>query len=131
MVRSVFIRFVARVDQLFLLCVLITTFRIGFFSRVRDVAVIHPTVQTMLNVKMSSRFPTMILMLDFYFLTAVISVFSLTVLESINRRFNQLNTTAESRSVSGALLSPLYIGVLYFLGREITQMVSRQTIVSL
>jgi len=33
----------------------------------RDIAVIHPTVQTMLNTKISSRFPSMILMLDFYF----------------------------------------------------------------
>lgn len=91
---------------------------------VRDIAVIHPTVQTMLNVKISSRFPTMILMLDFYFLAAVIGCFSVTAKESIERRYNEQNTTAESRSVSVALLSPLYIGVLYFLGREITQMVS-------
>lgn len=90
----------------------------------RDVAVIHPTVQTMLNTKISSRFPTMILMLDFYFLAAVIGAFSMTSLQSIDRRFNELNTTADSRSVSAALLSPLYIGALYFLLREITQMIS-------
>jgi hypothetical protein len=91
---------------------------------VRDIAVIHPTVQTMLNVKISSRFPTMILLLDFYFLAMVIGCFSFTAQESIERRFNKQNTTAQSRSVSVALLSPLYIGSLYFLGREITQMVS-------
>lgn len=90
----------------------------------RDSAVIHPTVQTMLNNKISSRFPTMILMLDFYFLLAVIAALSITARESISRRFNPLNETNKSRSVSGALLSPLYIGSLYFLGREITQMVS-------
>mmetsp|Transcript_17798 Transcript_17798/g.37141 ORF Transcript_17798/g.37141 Transcript_17798/m.37141 type:complete len:913 (-) Transcript_17798:754-3492(-) len=90
----------------------------------RDVAVIHPTVQTALNSKISSRFPTMILMLDFYFLAATIGSFSLTSLESIERRFNELNTTNADRSVSGALLSPLYIGALYFLLREITQMIS-------
>ncbi|KAL7472208.1 hypothetical protein ACHAXS_012526 [Conticribra weissflogii] len=90
----------------------------------RDVAVIHPTVQTALNSKISSRFPTMILMLDFYFLAATIGSFSLTSLESIERRFNDLNTTNADRSVSGALLSPLYIGGLYFLLREITQMIS-------
>ena len=78
----------------------------------------------MLNVKISSRFPTMILLLDFYFLAMVIGCFSFTAQESINRRFNEQNTTAQSRSVSVALLSPLYIGSLYFLGREITKMVS-------
>ena len=45
---------------------------------VRESAVIHPAVQTMLNNKISSRFPTMILMLDFYFLAAVIGFFVIT-----------------------------------------------------
>jgi len=90
----------------------------------RDIAVIHPTVQTMLNTKISSRFPTMILMLDFYFLAAVIAAFSITSRESLERRFNPLNETNSERAVSGKLLSPLYIGAIYFLGREITQMIS-------
>mmetsp|Transcript_16091 Transcript_16091/g.34795 ORF Transcript_16091/g.34795 Transcript_16091/m.34795 type:complete len:875 (-) Transcript_16091:338-2962(-) len=90
----------------------------------REIAVIHPTVQTMLNTKISSRFPTMILMLDFYFLAAVIGTFSITSRESLERRYNPLNESNSSRSVSGALLSPLFIGALYFLGREITQMIS-------
>lgn len=90
----------------------------------QEVAVIHPIVQTMLNAKISSRFPTMILMLDFYFLAAVICTFSITSRESLERRFNPLNETNSSRSVSGALLSPLFIGALYFLGREVTQMIS-------
>jgi len=93
----------------------------------RDIAVIHPTVQTMLNVKISSRFPTMILMLDFYFLAATIASFSITSRESLDRRFNPQNTTNKDRAVSGALLSPLYIAAIYFLGREITQMISVRT----
>lgn len=108
---------------IFFTCVL-TYASTKILHRVRDIAVIHPTVQTMLNVKISSRFPTMILLLDFYFLAMVIGCFSFTAQESIERRFNKQNTTAQSRSVSVALLSPLYIGSLYFLGREITQMVS-------
>eukprot|EP00578_Thalassiosira_sp_NH16_P023365 CAMPEP_0181096198 /NCGR_PEP_ID=MMETSP1071-20121207/10906_1 /TAXON_ID=35127 /ORGANISM="Thalassiosira sp., Strain NH16" /LENGTH=846 /DNA_ID=CAMNT_0023178593 /DNA_START=103 /DNA_END=2643 /DNA_ORIENTATION=+ len=103
---------------------------IGFLTGIQkmpewlqDVAVIHPTVQTMLNTKISSRFPTMILMLDFYFLAAVIGFFSITCRESLDRRFN----TQDMRSVTGAMLSPLYIGTLYFLGREITQMISVRT----
>ena len=90
----------------------------------KDVAVIHPTVQNMLNTKISSRFPTMILMLDFYTLVAVIGAFSITSRESLDRRFNPLNDTDALRSVSPALLSPLYIGAVHFLRREITQMIS-------
>jgi len=90
----------------------------------RDVAVIHPTVQEMLNNKISSRFPTMILMLDFYFIVATIGTFAITSIQSLERRFNVLNTSLESRSVSFALCTPLYIGSVYFLFREITQMIS-------
>jgi len=94
---------------------------------VRESAVIHPAVQTMLNNKISSRFPTMILMLDFYFLAAVIGFFVITSNQSINRRFNKQNDgdfTVNGRAVSAALLSPLYLGAIYFSGREITQMIS-------
>ncbi|KAL7542183.1 hypothetical protein ACHAWF_007110 [Thalassiosira exigua] len=90
----------------------------------QDVAVVHPTVQTMLNTKISSRFPTMILLLDFYFLVGIIATFSITSIEALKRRFNPLNDTNDLRSVSGAMLSALYIGALYFLIREITQMIS-------
>lgn len=119
----------------------------------RDVAVIHPTVQTMLNTKITSRlvyvdddnlcsspveliltthgsslhvsrFPTMILMLDFYFLAAIIGAFSVSSLQSIERRNNPNNTEFSDRAVSFALLSPLYIGSFYFLTREITQFIS-------
>jgi len=90
----------------------------------RDKAVLHPTVQTMLNQKMSSRFPTMILLLDFYFLCAIIAAFSFASEQSIDRRFNVLNDTTESKQVSVALLSPLYIGALYFIMREIIQLIS-------
>ncbi|KAL7551087.1 hypothetical protein ACHAWF_014305 [Thalassiosira exigua] len=89
----------------------------------RDVAVIRPTVQTMLNAKISLRFPTMILMLDFYFLLGAIGGCSITADESLSRRFNPLNTTNASRSVSGALLSLLYIRVLYFFVWEVRQMI--------
>ena len=75
----------------------------------RDIAVIHPTVQTMLNTKISSRFPTMILMLDFYFLAAVIGFFSITSRESLDRRWN-----SDDRSVTVNMLSPLYIGCVRF-----------------
>ena len=71
-----------------------------------------------------SRFPTMILMLDFYFLAAIIGTFYVTSLQSIERRNNPNNTEFSDRAVTVALLSPLYIGAFYFLIREITQFIS-------
>lgn len=57
-----------------------------------------------------SRFPTMILMLDFYFLAAVIAAFYVTSLQSLERRNNPNNTDESDRAVAMSLLSPLYIG---------------------
>ena len=53
--------------------------------------------------------------------------FCVTLEQSINRRFNKQNDgdfTVNGRAVSAALLSPLYLGAIYFSGREITQMIS-------
>jgi hypothetical protein len=93
----------------------------------------------------------MILMLDFYFLAAIIGAFSNASLQSIERRNNPNNTEFSDRAVTFATLSPLYIGyvvtrsscflscshticltnlpsllfsAIYFLIREITQMIS-------
>lgn len=66
----------------------------------------------------------MILMLDFYFLAAIIGTFSVASLQSLERRNNPNNTEFSDRAVTFALLSPLYIGAFYFLTREITQFIS-------
>jgi hypothetical protein len=63
-------------------------------------------------------------MLDFYFLAAIIGAFSVSSLQSLERRNNPNNTEFSDRAVSFALLSPLYIGSFYFLTREITQFIS-------
>jgi hypothetical protein len=52
----------------------------------------------------------MILLLDFYFLAAIIGAFSVSCLQSIERRNNPNNTEFSDRAVTFALLSPLYIG---------------------
>lgn len=82
-------------------------------------AVVLPSVQVLLNDKISQRFPTFVLMGDFYFLAIIIIAYSLNVTDSIKRR-----TSDQPDAISAANLSALYIGAGYFLFREIIQMVS-------
>jgi hypothetical protein len=72
-----------------------------------------------LNDKISQRFPTFVLMGDFYFLAIIIIAYSLNVTDSINRR-----TSDQPDAISAANLSALYIVRGYFLFREIIQMIS-------
>lgn len=85
-----------------------------------DKAVVLRSVQELLNLKITQRFPTLVLMADLYFLCMTIIAYSFNVIESIKRRFddtvpNQLET---------AVLIPLYIGSAYFILREIIQIIS-------
>ena len=114
-----------------------------------DRAVVHPIVQGLLNLKISSRFPTAIILLDFYFLCIVIITYSIRVNQAIECRFtccgqwtdplptnetcivpsdewcqNPQNPSDCASHFTGASLSPLYIGATYFLIREIVQMMS-------
>lgn len=82
-------------------------------------AVVLRSVQVLLNEKISQRFPTLVLMGDFYFLAVIIIAYSLNVTDSIYRRFGD-----QPDNISMANLSALYIGAGYFLAREIIQMVS-------
>ena len=66
----------------------------------------------------------MILMLDFYFLAAIIGAFSAFSLQSIERRNNPNNIDLSDRAVPFTFLSPIYIGAFYFLVRELTQFIS-------
>ena len=88
-------------------------------SWLQERAVVLPSVQVLLNEKISQRFPTLILMGDFYFLVVIIVAYSVNVTDSINRRFGD-----QPDAVSPANLSPLYIGAVYFIAREIIQIIS-------
>lgn len=83
-------------------------------------AVVMEVVQTLLNEKISQRFPTMVLMVDFYVLAMVITSYSINVVESIDRRYDP---TLDDDIASTELI-PLYLGGGYFLLREIVQMIS-------
>lgn len=83
-------------------------------------AVVMPSVQVLLNEKISQRFPTAVLLLDFYFLAMIIVSYSINVVHSIKLRFDQ----DKADNIAVELLSPLYVGAGYFLIREIVQMIS-------
>jgi Ion transport protein len=85
-------------------------------------AVVMEVVQTLLNEKISQRFPTAVLMLDFYVLAMVIVSYSLNVQHSIDSRAEA--TTSDGRKIMVKELLPLYLGSGYFLMREIIQMIS-------
>ena len=91
---------------------------------IRDEAVLHPTIQHMLNDRISHRFPTMILLLDFYLNIAIIACFTAVSLHSAELRSDSSNTTMDSKAVSSPLLVILYFGSAYFVLREISQAIS-------
>ena len=82
-------------------------------------SVVMPSVQVLLNEKISQRFPTAVLMLDFYFLAMIIVSYSFNVIVSIRNRFGPVPDEIDGRS-----LSPLYVGAAYFFVREIIQIFS-------
>ena len=87
----------------------------------QEKAVVIPNVQVLLNDKISERFPTMILMLDFYAQAMIIVFYFLAVNESVSERFKpESNGKIENENI----LVPLYVGAAYFLIREIIQVLS-------
>jgi Ion transport protein len=77
-------------------------------------------VQVLLNQKTSQPFPTAVLMFDFYILTMTIVSFSILIVRSIQVRSDD---DPYNNALDGAILSPLYIGISYFILRELIQLV--------
>ena len=84
-------------------------------------AVVEPFVQELLNEKISKRFPTAIMILDFYSIVITLVAYILAVIESINRRADNQYLDA---SVPFLYLLPLYFVGVYFLLRECIQILS-------
>lgn len=93
----------------------------------QDVAVVSPHVRSILNEKIVQRFPTSILMLDGYFLLAIIVCFELATRNHIDIR---LGTPPAENTTKGSLVV-LFIGGSYFLLRELVQIVSLWSLGSL
>lgn len=115
-------------------------------------AVVHPKVQELLNHKMSMRFPTAIMMIDFYAISTVLLSFAFLVIESIDLRAdassedNGVKSSKLGELVAGLYrlimlnqisdielhltivdffwIAPLYISAIYFAVRELIQVIS-------
>jgi len=84
-------------------------------------AVVMKVVQNLLNEKISQRFPTAVLLLDFVFLALVIGFYSRSVAKSLNRRFDDIEG---DDSLEFGYVLPLYMGGGYFALRELIQIIS-------
>lgn len=82
-------------------------------------AVVMRVVQELLNEKMAQRFPTAILLLDFYMQMVTVTFYTLAVQISVQERF-----TGGDGKVPWSYLVWLYVGATYFLLREIIQIIS-------
>jgi len=108
----------------------------------QDVAVITPHVRNILNEKIVQRFHTMILMMDGIMLIMIIVCFEVATKHALDYRFwnysesfvdmkdgglileDQQKPKLESLDKPTAALSMLFIGALYFLARELIQIIS-------
>ena len=89
----------------------------------QEKAVVMPQVQRLLNDKIAERFPTGVLMSDFYVQVLVIGFYSWLVPQSVDRRFDSSNPKFDE-PIETVKLIPLYFGASYFLFREIIQILS-------
>lgn len=90
-------------------------------SWLRDYAVLSPVVQKILNVKIATRFPTAVTLMDFFFYVIIIIFFQMTVIMSIEDR---THTSSSVKKLNKAYLIPLLLASIYFFIREVVQMLS-------
>ncbi|KAL7555241.1 LOW QUALITY PROTEIN: hypothetical protein ACHAWF_018891 [Thalassiosira exigua] len=83
----------------------------------RDEAVLSPVVQKILNAKIATRFPTMIVVMDLFFYVLVIAFFQVAVVESLRDR----HADPPKDEMHRGWLAPLYLAAFYFSAREVVQ----------
>ncbi|KAL7544863.1 hypothetical protein ACHAWF_008231 [Thalassiosira exigua] len=95
----------------------------------RDIAVISDHIQDILNHKIVMRFPTMILILDLFFLILVIVLFEIATGKTIDHLFTQDTPGVEPMppAARSQVVMILVCGA-YFLLREIVQIISLLTL---
>jgi hypothetical protein len=86
-------------------------------------AVVLPSVQLLLNVKIAQRFPTGVLLSDFFFQMMVIVTYAFVVIEAVDQRFDEEDPDF-GKPVKQLQLIPLYAGVAYFFFRTLIQILS-------
>ena len=87
-------------------------------------AVVMPSVQVLLNVKIAQRFPTGVLLSDFFFQILVIVFYGLASKEAIDHRFASNDKNYQQPENLRNYLLALYIGAAYFFIRTLIQILS-------
>lgn len=97
-------------------------------------AVVMPGVQALLNVKIAQRFPTGVLLSDFFVQIMVLVFYGLAVPNAIEERFALCDSSSTQQPVEvgnekremnlSTMLIPLYIGAIYFVVRTFIQILS-------
>jgi ankyrin repeat protein len=91
----------------------------------QDTAVINLHVRNILNQKIIQRFPTSILMLDGYFLIAIIIAFARASENVLHVRYTALRPEEpDAQNTSKIEIRFLFVGATYFLLRELIQITS-------
>mmetsp|Transcript_26686 Transcript_26686/g.55289 ORF Transcript_26686/g.55289 Transcript_26686/m.55289 type:complete len:834 (-) Transcript_26686:352-2853(-) len=93
----------------------------------RDKAVLSDHIQNILNHKIVMRFPTMMLIMDAFFLMLAIVLFEITTGETIDYLFTKNFDDPQPQANIGKIAIVLFCGA-YFLAREIVQIVSLVTL---
>lgn len=86
-------------------------------------AVVMPSVQVLLNVKIAQRFPTGVLLSDFFVQILVIVFYGLNSIQAIDQRFDSQEANYRE-PIPQKMLSPMYIGAGYFFLRTMIQILS-------
>ncbi|VEU40414.1 unnamed protein product [Pseudo-nitzschia multistriata] len=98
----------------------------------REKAVLMREVQELLNQKIGQRFPTALLLADLYLQVVVVVVYTMAVRDSIEGRFRGYGGDGDGDAAAPYVapyvapwtyLAGLYIGLVYFLVREIVQII--------
>ena len=87
-----------------------------------DRAVVHPTVQEMINKRITRSFPTFFVLADFVCYVFVLVTYSISIWDTILRLVQQFEKGLVPQITPQ--LHPLYVGVVWFILREIVQMIS-------
>lgn len=92
----------------------------------RESAVVMPNVQILLNVKISQRFPTGVLLSDLAFQILVIVCYGIAVIKSLDARFPTETDSGKEPDLEeiDLLTYFLYFGAVYFSVRFILQIIS-------
>ena len=88
-----------------------------------DRAVVHPTVQEMINKRITRSFPTFIVLADLMCYVLVLVTYSIRISYTILHLVQQFEKGQEPQ-ITPHHLRPLYVGVVWFILREIVQMIS-------